>query len=92
MKRMSFENACRKYVHRFTMDHMPDWAKQPFLDGYFYAPQYKSDKEWYENTTFPGDTNYPYPSGWDSGRYCNSINQTWPLGKYLTALYQKGNQ
>lgn len=81
---MTFEEAKRLYVYRYTMEHVPDWTKSPVLlntDGdqsgiRYYAPQYRTDKEWYDNTLFPPDN--PCHS-----KDCHSSNRTWPLGKWL---------
>ena len=73
---MTFAKAKTLYVHRFTMEHKPRWANKPLSNGMFYAPQYESDKEWYENTTFP-------PSERCFGTDCHSGNPTWPLGMFL---------
>lgn len=82
-KRPTFEHACRTYVNRFTMEHVPEWArKQPKDHGgtatWYYAPQYRSDREWYDNTSFPGEPDH-------IGRIteCWSRNATWPLGQRL---------
>lgn len=83
MKRMSFKAACQKYIHRFTMEHIPNWATQPGPEvGKYYAPQFKTDREWYENTRFPPE---PICSGSD---YCYTSGQTWPLGEWLDKPYR----
>jgi hypothetical protein len=74
--RMTFEQAKARYIHRYTMEHVPEWAKRPSPDGKFYAPQYRTDREWFENTLFP--LHNPYHS-----RDCHSTGQTWPLGQWL---------
>lgn len=78
MKRPSFEKACGTYVHRFTMDHVPAWAKEIRVGGDYYAPQFRSDREWYENTLFPGE-----PGHFGDRHSCYTNNQTWPVGKSL---------
>lgn len=94
-RKLSFEQACRMYLHRFTMDHVPNWALEPRLypnelpDGRtvarFYAPHFRSDREWYENTKFPGER------GWlGIGSECYTTNLTWPLGKSLNQPFKKG--
>lgn len=83
-RKVSFEDAKRQFVHRFTMDHVPDWAFKRAPNGRFYAPQYASDEEWYERTLFKGD------DGHDGGsRYCDSRRQTWPLGEWLDKPYRR---
>jgi hypothetical protein len=81
-RRLSFERAKAQYVHRYTMEHVPAWARTP-CNGMFYAPQYRSDKEWYDSTVFPGE-------GPEAGKdHCYSSGQTWPLGQWLTAPYSR---
>jgi hypothetical protein len=78
MTRMTIQQAQAQYVHRFTMEHVPAWAGKASDNGKFYAPQYRSDQEWFENTLFPPDN--PLGRGEKS---CYSRNQTWPLGLWL---------
>ena len=85
-KRPSFEAACRTYVHRFTMEHVPSWASGQPIVGKFYAPQFRTDKEWYDNTTFPGEAGHL-----GGRRHCHTSGQTWPLGKLLDAPYVKSD-
>lgn len=83
--KIAFNEACAKYVHRFTMEHVPQWASEQREDGTYYAPHYRSDREWYDNTLFP-----PHEftmSKKDTS--CHSTNQTWPLGKALDKPYHK---
>ncbi len=40
------------YVHRFTGNHKPDWARQPMPNGQEYPLQFKDDNDWLENTLF----------------------------------------
>jgi len=82
MARPTLAEARNLYIFRFTMEHVPQWGKTRRADGTYYAPQYRSDAEWYENTTFPGERGHSM--GPD---YCHSRNQTWPLGQSLTAPY-----
>lgn len=84
MSRPTFEQAKAQYVHRFTMDFVPQWAKRPLNDGRYYAPQYRSDQEWYDSTTFPGE-----PGHLGDKRHCFSGNPTFPLGQWLTKAYSK---
>lgn len=90
---ISFEAACAGYKNRFTCEHVPAWSSQSFRDqggndqgdlsDLFCAPQYKTDKEWYDNTDFPGE------NGNTQHNVCHNRNQSWPLGKTLTAPYRK---
>jgi hypothetical protein len=89
MKReLSFAAACSKYVHRFTTEHIPSWSKQQMENGNHYAPQYASDREWYDNTYFPGESGHIM--GKLHGGQCDSRNATFPLGKFLSMPF-KGN-
>ena len=74
--KISFEQATREYVHRYTCEHKPRWAKFPSVNGMYYAPQFATDKEWYDNTQFPPDVKYAVTS-----------NLTWPLGMWLDSEY-----
>ena len=88
--RPSFFEACRCYVNRFTMEHVPAWAANPLSsitseDGAatFYAPQFRTDREWYANTTFPGE-----PGHILGKQHCHTEGQTWPLGRFLKAPFR----
>ena len=81
-RKVSFERACAQYVHRFTMDHVPAWALKP-CGGRHYAPQFRSDREWYEHTLFRGEPNWI-----GRGSDCYTTGQTWPLGHWLRAPYK----
>lgn len=45
--------ALARYVHRFTAEHVPAWARQPRPDGTPYPVQFASDADWLANTDFP---------------------------------------
>lgn len=75
---ITLEQARRLYPRRFTMQYVPRWATQRRECGGFYAPQYRSDAEWYERTKFPGEGDVPRRSP-----YCESNAPTWPLGQRL---------
>lgn len=85
-KTMSFEEAKSRYVHRFTMEHIPQWAKGQFSDGTgrYHAPQFRTDWEWYMATSFP-----PH-KGFLNGTHCETGQGTWPLGKWLDKVYEGG--
>lgn len=80
---ITLQQAQARYPHRFTMEHVPKWAREPMSDGRYYAPQYRSDAEWYANTRFPGEGGIE-----NQCRYCESHAQTWPLGTSLAAPYR----
>jgi hypothetical protein len=79
---LSFEKAKARYPHRYTLEHTPEWAKRPHYDEFthdfvgYYKPHYKTDKEWYDNTCFPGENGIAKHE-----RHCESNNQSWPLGR-----------
>jgi hypothetical protein len=86
-RKISFETACARYVHRFTMDHVPSWARSfCTFNGQrkYYAPQFASDREWYEHTLFKGEPGHIGIAG-----DCYTSGQTWPLGQWLAAPFQK---
>jgi hypothetical protein len=84
-KPLTFTEACAQYVHRFTMEYKPQWANKPLDNGKYYAPQYRSDREWFENTLFP-----PHEfSASKRDTSCYSQNQSWPLGKFLTKPFTR---
>jgi hypothetical protein len=70
-RKITFEQAKAQYIHRFTMDHTPAWARDTE-----YKPHYASDREWYENTVFPGEKGIH-----GNSKHCYSSNQSWPLGR-----------
>jgi hypothetical protein len=93
--RPTFQQACAKYVHRYTMEHVPAWARKPLDrsqlvvnkpadEGDYYAPQFRSDLEWYENTLFPGE-----PGHIGRRTHCYTTGQTWPLGQWLHQPYAR---
>lgn len=83
-RRLSFTEATARYVHRFTGDHVPQWARRPHK-GRYYAPQFASDREWYDHTRFPGELGYLglVPD-------CYTTGHTWPIGHWLEAPFIKG--
>ena len=83
---ISFAQACEQYPHRFTMTHVPTWARRVRNDGTFYAPQYRDCREWYENTKFPGEHGISTRS-----RYCESSGETWPLGLVLPVVFNSSH-
>lgn len=83
---ITFEQACRRYHQRFTMEHVPTWADKPVVqaDGSvkYPAPHYRSDKEWYDNTEFMGEGTTAVT------KYCRSMNRTYPIGRWLDEPYR----
>lgn len=92
-RRPTLEAAKRLYVHRFTMEHVPHWSRFPVAGGDFYAPQFRTDQEWYDNTLFPGEPGNPQvPDNVRSRQseyHCYTTGQTWPLGQWLKRPYAK---
>ena len=41
-----------RFVHRFTREHVPAWAREPRPDGQPYKVQFASDAEWLAHTSF----------------------------------------
>ncbi len=72
---MGFEQAKQAFPLRFTMENIPHWAGVS-VNGLYHAPQYATDREWYDNTIFPGE------EGGDD-RKAISQNQTYPLGRTM---------
>jgi hypothetical protein len=65
------------FVHRFTKDHKPDWARRPRPDGTPYMVQFASDQDWLEHTEF-----YITNKGELSRRHKTCFSSpTWPDGK-----------
>lgn len=64
----------RAYVHRFTGQHKPTWARKPRPDGSDYPVQFKDDQDWLAHTEF-----YVTPKGRLDRRQdlCFS-HATWP--------------
>ncbi len=46
-------DALARYLHRFTREHVPVWARKPRKDGRRYPVQFASDAEWLARTLFP---------------------------------------
>lgn len=85
-KRPTLAVACARYINRYTVDYVPAWTRTPCEgNGKFYAPQFASDSEWYENTKFPGE-----PGHHGMGDDCYTSGQTWPLGNWLDAPFVEG--
>lgn len=76
-KRPSFKEAKASYTQRYILEGVPQWTRNPTPNGRFYAPHFSTDKEWYENTLFHGES---LAADRD---HCYTSGQTWPLGKWL---------
>lgn len=44
--------ACRAFVHRYTREHVPGWARDLRPDGERYPVQLDSDADWLAHTMF----------------------------------------
>lgn len=86
---LTLAQAQAAYPHRFTCDHFPAWAAHPLrrdqrgMPTDYPAPQYASDAEWYERTTFPGERGLSPSAHW-----CISARPAWPLGERLPHAYR----
>lgn len=68
------EQALRRFVHRYTKDHVPFWAR---AGGY--SVRFESDAEWLANTEF-----YANKNGSLDLRYDGCVEYpTWPEGRVL---------
>lgn len=86
---ISLALAKSRYPHRFTMEHVPAWARhRPVEHGgtetRYYAPQFRTDREWYENTRFPGEEGHL-----GDAEDCTTRDQTWPLGHWLDEPFKQ---
>ena len=65
------------YVHRFTREHKPEWAKGLRKNGRPYPVQFADDQDWLEHTLF-----HVRKDGRLDKRYdCCESHSTWPDGK-----------
>ena len=72
------DHCLRVYVHRFTRQHVPQWARRLMPNGRAYPVQFASDSEWLARTLFPVTVkaNGVIERRWGD---CQS-NPTWPDG------------
>lgn len=84
MPRPTFSEACAQYVNRYTCEHVPAWADHVTNAGFYYAPQFATDAEWYAATTFPGE-----PGHINGPDHCHTGPASWPLGQRLQSRYIK---
>ena len=71
----------RAFVHRFTGDHKPDWARKPRPDGTAYPLQFKDDADWLANTFFAINRDGSLSA---KQHFCSS-SPTWPNNPELRA-------
>ncbi len=87
LRPISFEEALKLSEGvRFTMESIPKWYAQSARryggGDKYYAPQFRSDREWYDNTRFIGE-----PGHYGSKTNFHSINWSFPLGVWLDKPY-----
>ena len=83
MKPETQTEALRRFVHRFTGEHKPEWAYRSFTDNHgkkrVYPVQFEDDTEWLANTYFEvtkaGNLS-------ERTHYCESY-PTWPYNPEL---------
>ncbi len=75
MPRPTLAQARAQYMYRYTMEHVPAWAREPMPNGRYPAPHFRTDAEWFDHTKFPGE-----PGLHGNCRHCQTLDQTWPLG------------
>jgi hypothetical protein len=80
---ITFEKACRFYTNRYTMEHVPPWALAAAPNGKFYAPQFRTDREWYEKTKFHGESEIA------DKHHCFTSGESWPMGQWLDQPFRK---
>jgi hypothetical protein len=85
MTRPAYQQAKARWVNRYTMEHVPSWARIADDNGKYYAPQFATDMEWYENTLFPGEAGHV-----GTAATCYTTGQTWPLGQWLDQPFPQG--
>ena len=67
-------DALRRFVHRYTREHVPDWARKPRPCGGSYPVQFDSDADWLTHSLFQVRNDGGLS---DSASYCQSF-PTWP--------------
>lgn len=72
--------ALRRFVHRFTGDHTPSWARVPRADGTAYMVQFKNDLDWLSHSEFAVNKDGSLSA---NHKYCVS-HPTWPFGQSAT--------
>ena len=66
--------AFASFVHRFTRQHVPQWAKKEWKDGKPYPLQFDSDADWLAHTRFHVTSGGKLS---ESNDFCES-SPTWP--------------
>ncbi len=68
------QDCLARFVHRFTREHRPYWAKGYTLNGKPYAVQFASDADWLAHTLFAVTKSGCLDN---RGNHCQS-SPTWP--------------
>ncbi len=76
LRHVDQQHVLMAFVHRFTMEHEPDWARVAMGK---YRPQFKDDADWLASTRF-----WVRADGYLDQRFktCHSL-PTWPQGTGL---------
>ena len=77
--------ALARFVHRFTADHVPQWAGERRPDGTRYMVQFADDADWLAHTEFAMTAAGRFD---ERVRYCRST-PTWPHGQADTDATQR---
>lgn len=76
------------YVHRFTRDHIPSWAKRANSNGLFCNVQFASDQDWLAHNKFKVTKSGQIDL---CGTHCESA-PTWPDGQAMLTTPYKRNK
>jgi hypothetical protein len=69
----------RAFVHRYTGEHRPQWAANPWKANQPYPVQFKDDSEWLSNTKFAVKRD----GRLDTRVKCCVSTPTWPFNPEL---------
>jgi len=78
MRKLTLAQAKAQFKNRYTLEHIPAWARTQCGNGKYYAPGYATDLEWYNNTEFFGEGQAA-----TTRNECYSSNHTFPMGTWL---------
>lgn len=80
---LSIDEARRRFVKRFTLNHIPHWAKHKLPNGKYPGPRYESDQHWYATSEFIGF------GATGVRKYIREGKPTYPVGRFLDAPFTK---
>ena len=83
-------DALAAYLHRFTKEHHPLWARKPRPNGAAYPVQFASDVEWLQRTLFPVTVRKGGRLGNHTRGHAES-HPSWPDGLSLEDLRKAGS-